>query len=70
MFRVRIGILETNSAVMQLTAILISSFFTVIDLVLLDCFTVGNIPYDATEEQLIDICKEVGPVVSFRYDFN
>jgi RNA recognition motif-containing protein len=28
--------------------------------------TVGNIPYDATEEQLIEICREVGPVVSFR----
>ncbi|KAJ1424943.1 Transcription termination and cleavage factor, C-terminal domain [Sesbania bispinosa] len=27
---------------------------------------IGNIPYDATEEQLIEICKEVGPVVSFR----
>ena len=27
---------------------------------------VGNIPYDATEEQLIEICQEVGPVVSFR----
>ncbi|KAF2297501.1 hypothetical protein GH714_024491 [Hevea brasiliensis] len=27
---------------------------------------VGNIPYDATEEQLMDICREVGPVVSFR----
>ncbi|OMO98708.1 hypothetical protein CCACVL1_04098 [Corchorus capsularis] len=27
---------------------------------------VGNIPYDATEEQLIEICREVGPVVSFR----
>ncbi|KAG5525377.1 hypothetical protein RHGRI_031893 [Rhododendron griersonianum] len=27
---------------------------------------VGNIPYDATEEQLIQICAEVGPVVSFR----
>ncbi|KAJ6818716.1 cleavage stimulating factor 64-like [Iris pallida] len=27
---------------------------------------VGNIPYDATEEQLIQICEEVGPVVSFR----
>ncbi|KAH9307928.1 hypothetical protein KI387_035839, partial [Taxus chinensis] len=26
----------------------------------------GNIPYDATEEQLVEICKEVGPVVSFR----
>ncbi|XP_065851757.1 cleavage stimulating factor 64 [Euphorbia lathyris] len=30
------------------------------------CVFVGNIPYDATEEQLIDICREVGPVVSFR----
>ncbi|KAF7820359.1 cleavage stimulating factor 64 [Senna tora] len=29
-------------------------------------FLVGNIPYDATEEQLIEICQEVGPVVSFR----
>ncbi|XP_047060926.1 cleavage stimulating factor 64-like [Lolium rigidum] len=28
--------------------------------------TVGNIPYDATEEQLVQICEEVGPVVSFR----
>ncbi|KAK3012626.1 hypothetical protein RJ639_009896 [Escallonia herrerae] len=27
---------------------------------------VGNIPYDASEEQLIQICEEVGPVVSFR----
>ncbi|KAK8959265.1 hypothetical protein KSP40_PGU019927 [Platanthera guangdongensis] len=27
---------------------------------------IGNIPYDATEEQLIQICEEVGPVVSFR----
>lgn len=27
---------------------------------------VGNIPYDATEEQLIEIFREVGPVVSFR----
>nr|GLL41466.1 cleavage stimulating factor 64 isoform X1 [Ipomoea trifida] len=27
---------------------------------------VGNIPYDATEEQLVQICEEVGPVVSFR----
>ncbi|TMW98197.1 hypothetical protein EJD97_004388 [Solanum chilense] len=27
---------------------------------------VGNIPYDATEEQLMQICEEVGPVVSFR----
>ncbi|XP_010428027.1 PREDICTED: cleavage stimulating factor 64 isoform X3 [Camelina sativa] len=30
------------------------------------CVFVGNIPYDATEEQLRDICGEVGPVVSFR----
>ncbi|KAL0301300.1 UNVERIFIED_CONTAM: Cleavage stimulating factor 64 [Sesamum radiatum] len=29
-------------------------------------YIVGNIPYDATEEQLIQICEEVGPVVSFR----
>lgn len=28
--------------------------------------TVGNIPYDATEEQLVEIFKEVGPVVNFR----
>ncbi|RMC22014.1 hypothetical protein DUI87_02885 [Hirundo rustica rustica] len=27
---------------------------------------VGNIPYEATEEQLKDIFSEVGPVVSFR----
>jgi hypothetical protein len=31
---------------------------------------VGNIPYDMTEEQLIDIFKEVGPVVSFRLMFD
>ncbi|KAL6211350.1 hypothetical protein ACLB2K_016577 [Fragaria x ananassa] len=30
------------------------------------CVFVGNIPYDASEEQLIEICQEVGPVVSFR----
>ncbi|KAG6578854.1 Cleavage stimulating factor 64, partial [Cucurbita argyrosperma subsp. sororia] len=30
------------------------------------CVFVGNIPYDATEEQLIEICQEAGPVVSFR----
>ncbi|KAJ7969740.1 cleavage stimulating factor 64 [Quillaja saponaria] len=30
------------------------------------CVFVGNIPYDATEERLIEICQEVGPVVSFR----
>ncbi|KAJ3057311.1 hypothetical protein HK097_009264 [Rhizophlyctis rosea] len=31
---------------------------------------VGNIPYDLTEPQLIDIFKEVGPVVSFRLLFD
>eukprot|EP01125_Pyxidicula_operculata_P022435 TRINITY_DN916_c0_g1_i1.p1 TRINITY_DN916_c0_g1~~TRINITY_DN916_c0_g1_i1.p1 ORF type:complete len:353 (-),score=42.62 TRINITY_DN916_c0_g1_i1:97-1155(-) len=31
---------------------------------------VGNIPYDATEEQLIDIFKDSGPVVSFRLVFD
>eukprot|EP01128_Nolandella_sp_AFSM9_P002053 TRINITY_DN12447_c0_g1_i1.p1 TRINITY_DN12447_c0_g1~~TRINITY_DN12447_c0_g1_i1.p1 ORF type:complete len:276 (+),score=62.84 TRINITY_DN12447_c0_g1_i1:29-829(+) len=31
---------------------------------------VGNIPYDAHEEALIDIFKEVGPVVSFRLVFD
>ncbi|ORY02712.1 hypothetical protein K493DRAFT_79620 [Basidiobolus meristosporus CBS 931.73] len=31
---------------------------------------VGNIPYELTEEQLIDIFKEVGPVVSFRLVFD
>ncbi|KAK3035636.1 hypothetical protein RJ639_033164 [Escallonia herrerae] len=30
-------------------------------------FLVGNIPYDATEERLIQICEEVGPVVSFSW---
>lgn len=28
---------------------------------------VGNIPYEATEEQLKDIFSEVGLVVSFRW---
>jgi cleavage stimulation factor subunit 2 len=27
---------------------------------------VGNIPFEYTEEQLIDVFKEVGPVSSFR----
>ena len=27
---------------------------------------VGNIPYEASEEQLKEIFSEVGPVVSFR----
>ncbi|XP_068659561.1 cleavage stimulating factor 64 [Aristolochia californica] len=30
------------------------------------CVFVGNIPYDATEDHLKQICEEVGPVVSFR----
>jgi len=29
-------------------------------------FIVGNIPYDATEEQLVEIFKEVGNIISFR----
>lgn len=40
------------------------SIFKTIDLSYF--FSVGNIPYDATEEQLREICGEVGPVVSFR----
>lgn len=31
---------------------------------------VGNIPYEMTEEQLVDIFKEVGPVISFRLMFD
>ncbi|KAI9317541.1 hypothetical protein BX666DRAFT_1637062 [Dichotomocladium elegans] len=31
---------------------------------------VGNIPFEMTEEQLIDIFKEVGPVASFRLLFD
>lgn len=34
--------------------------------VMLPFVRVGNIPYEATEEQLKDIFSEVGPVVSFR----
>ena len=30
------------------------------------CFAVGNIPYEATEDQLREVFSEVGPVVSFR----
>lgn len=30
-------------------------------------FSVGNIPYEATEEKLKDIFNEVGPVISFKY---
>ena len=28
---------------------------------------VGNIPYDATEEQLIEVFREAGPVAAFRF---
>ena len=28
--------------------------------------TVGNIPYDATEEQLREVFIQAGPVISFR----
>jgi hypothetical protein len=35
----------------------------------LNLVAVGNIPYDATEEQLVQICEEVGPVVSFRFSW-
>ena len=31
------------------------------------CFTVGNIPYEATEEQLKEIFTQAGPVSSFRW---
>ena len=31
---------------------------------------IGNIPFEITEEQLIDIFKEVGPVLSFRLMFD
>ena len=31
---------------------------------------VGNIPYEMTEEQLIDIFKEVGPVHSLKLMFD
>jgi len=27
---------------------------------------VGNIPFEMSEEQIVDILKEVGPVVKFR----
>jgi hypothetical protein len=32
--------------------------------------SVGNIPYEATEEKLKDIFSEAGPVVSFKYVTN
>lgn len=32
--------------------------------------TVGNIPYEITEEKLKDIFSEVGPVISFRLVFD
>eukprot|EP00126_Sphaerothecum_destruens_P005200 Sdes_comp18635_c0_seq1m8830 len=34
------------------------------------CIFVGSIPYDATEENLIEIFQEVGPVLSFRLVFD
>eukprot|EP00124_Ichthyophonus_hoferi_P000045 Ihof_evm45s1 gene=Ihof_evmTU45s1 len=34
------------------------------------CIFVGNIPYDATEEQLKEIFSDVGPVVNFRLVFD
>ncbi|KYQ94009.1 RNA-binding region RNP-1 domain-containing protein [Tieghemostelium lacteum] len=30
------------------------------------CVFVGNIPYDASEKELIEIFSEVGPIISFR----
>lgn len=32
----------------------------------LRCVFVGNIPYETTEEQLVEVFQQVGPVVSFR----
>ncbi|KAL6595692.1 hypothetical protein ACP70R_048032 [Stipagrostis hirtigluma subsp. patula] len=40
--------------------------FQLMSVFVLGFVAVGNIPYDATEEQLVQICEEVGPVVSFR----
>lgn len=34
------------------------------------CVFVGNIPYDATEQQLIEVFQNAGPVVSFRLVFD
>lgn len=34
------------------------------------CVFVGNIPYEATEEQLVEVFQQVGPVVSFRLVFD
>jgi cleavage stimulation factor subunit 2 len=31
---------------------------------------IGNIPFDLSEEQLIDIFKEVGPITNFRLMFD
>lgn len=45
------------------------NWFLVLIFILFVLAAVGNIPYDATEEQLIEICREVGPVVSFRFGF-
>lgn len=34
------------------------------------CYLVGNIAYEATEEELIILCREIGPVVSLRLVFD
>ncbi|KAJ3027054.1 UNVERIFIED_CONTAM: hypothetical protein HDU68_004590 [Siphonaria sp. JEL0065] len=34
------------------------------------CLVIGNIPYDVTEQQLIEILSEVGPVSQFRLVFD
>ena len=41
---------------------------SVFDVVVVCIVTVGNIPYEATEEQLKEIFCQAGPVVSFRYN--
>lgn len=42
--------------------------FQTINIVLFFFFIlVGNIPYELTEDQLTEVFKEVGPVLSFRY---
>ena len=33
-------------------------------------FIVGNIPYEATDEQLKDIFNQAGPVLSFRLKYS
>lgn len=36
-------------------------------LLMIKTLVVGNIPFDVTEEQLVEIFSEAGPVVSFKY---